>query len=92
MILKNRKYSNAYEIARELEETEETISGYSDIVKKDTELLKQVIYMVDNKDNDEGRKMAVLLCKHPKLSIRDLCDDIMKGVQFEVEDRSSITL
>lgn len=92
MIQKFRKYANAFEMAVQDHEDEDSIGGWSDIVKQDTDLLEQIIKMVDNKDNAEGRKIAVLHCKHKKESIRFLADKIMKGEQFEVEDRTSITL
>jgi hypothetical protein len=91
-IEKFRKYKNAFEMAVQDEETKESISGWSDLVKENKELLVRVIKMVDNKDNDIGRKEAVLLCKHKKESIRYLADKIMKKEIFEVEDRTSIEL
>ena len=87
-----RKYKNAFEMAVQTEEDEYSIAGWSDLVKQDTELLKAVTRMVDNKDNAEGRKIAVLYCKHKKESIRFLSDKVMKGEEFTVEDRSTIEL
>ena len=92
MIEKFRKYANAFEMAIQDHEDQDSISGWSDIVMKDTDLLAAVIKMVDNKDNAEGRKIAVLHCKHRKESIRYLSDKVMKGEPFEVEDRTNITL
>lgn len=92
MIEKFRKYANAFEMAVQDHEDEESISGWSDIIMKDTDLLAAVVKMVDNKDNEEGRKLAVLYCKHKKESVRFLADKVMKGDVFEVEDRTSTTL
>jgi len=92
LIEKYRKYANAFEMSIQDEDTDEAFSGWTDIIRMDTDLLKMVIKMVDNKDNDEGRKMAVLLCKHKKESVRFLADKVMKREPFEVVDRSSITL
>lgn len=87
-----RKYANAFEMAVQDEDTPEAYGGWSDIIKKDTDLLKMVLEMVDNRDNDVGRRMAVILCKHKKESVRYLADKIMKREQFEVVDRSNIEL
>ena len=92
MIEKFRKYANAFEMAIQDEETEDSKAGWSDLVREDTDLLKSVIKMVDNRYNAEGRKIAVLHCKHKKEAIRFLADKVMRGDQFEVEDRSTITL
>lgn len=87
-----RKYANAFEIAILNEDTEETAGGYSDIIRKDTELLKQVLEMVENRNNQLGKAKSILLMKHKKPSVRDLCDKIQKGEPFEVVDRTTITL
>ena len=92
LIEKFRIYANAFEAAVQNEDTEEAFGGWSDIVKQDTDLLKMVIKMVENRDNDEGRKMAVMLCKHRKESIRYIADKVMKREKFEVVDRRNITL
>ena len=92
IIEKFRKYADAFEMAIQDEDTEESFGGWSDIIMKDTELLKQVLHMSENKDNDEGRKWAVLLCKAKKESVRYLADKIMKKEPFVVEDRSHIFL
>lgn len=92
MIEKFRKYKNAFEMAVQTHEDEESISGWSDIVMKETDLLKNVIEMIDNRDNSKGKKIALLLCKHRKESIRFLADKIMKGEHIYVEDRTSIAL
>lgn len=92
IIEKFRKYKNAFESAVQDEDTPEAFAGWSDIIMKDTELLEKVIKMVDNRDNDEGRKLAILLCKHPKYSVKYIADKIMKREKFEVEDRTGIEL
>ena len=92
LIEKFRIYANAFESAVQDEDTAEAFGGWSDIIMKNKELLKQVIHMVENRDNDEGRKMSVLLMKSPKESVRYLCNKIQKGEKFEVEDRRHITL
>jgi hypothetical protein len=92
MIEKIRKYANAIEMAVQNYEDEERIGGWSDIVMKDTQLLEMVRRMIDNRNNDEGKKIAVLLCKHKKESIQWLADKVMKDEIFEVEDRTSISL
>ena len=92
MIEKFRKYQNAFEMAVQDHEDEDSISGWSDIIMKDTDLLAAVIKMVDNKDNAEGRKISVLHCKHKKQSVQYLADKIMKGEEFTVEDRTHISL
>jgi hypothetical protein len=92
LIEKFRKYKNAFEAAVQDEDTAEAFGGWSDIIKQDTELLAMVTKMVDNKDNDEGRKMAVLLCKHRKESVRYISDKVMKREPFEVVDRTTIEL
>jgi len=92
LIEKFRVYQNAFEMAVQNEDTEEAFGGWSDIIKQDTDLLEKVKKMTENKDNDEGRKMAVLLCKHKKLSVQYLADKIMKREKFIVEDRSNIAL
>lgn len=92
IIEKFRKYKNAFESAVQDEDTPEAFAGWSDIIMKDTELLQMVIKMVDNRESDEGRKLAVLLCKHKKESVRYLCDKIMRGEKFIVEDRTNIEL
>jgi len=92
MIEKFREYANAFEMAVQDEDTEDAVGGWSDIVKKDVKLLEQVRKMVKNRDNAEGRKIAVLHCKHKKESIRYLADKVMQRIPFEVEDRTSIEL
>lgn len=92
MIQHIRQYENAFEMAVQTGEDEESISGWSDIILKDTELLKLVSKMAKNADNAEGKKIALMLCKHPKESVRWLSNKIMADEKFEVEDRSTITL
>lgn len=87
-----RTYANAIETAVVTEETEDYIKGYSDLIRLDTELLEKVNRMLLNKDNAEGRKMAVLLCKHEKESVRYMAEKVMKKIPFEVVDRTDITL
>jgi hypothetical protein len=88
-----RNYANAFEMAKVTKETDEEIEGWSDLIRKDTDLLAEVRRMVDpQKSSDERRRVAVLLCQHPKESVRYLADKIMKGEKFEIEDRSHITL
>ena len=92
MIEKFRIYANAFESAVQDEDTPEAYGGWSDVIKQDTDLLTMVTKMVRNRDNDEGRKMAVLLCKAKKESVRYIADKIMRREKFEVEDRSHISL
>jgi len=93
VIIQNiRKYANAVEMAVQDEDTPDAFGGWADIIKQDTDLLKMVRTMLDNKDNDEGRKIAVLLCKHKKPSVRWLADLVMERACIEVEDRLNISL
>jgi len=92
IIEKFRIYANAFESAVQDEDTPEAYGGWSDIIKQETDLLEMVKKMVKNKDNDEGRKIAVLLCKAKKESVRYIADKIMKREKFEFEDRSSTSL
>lgn len=92
MIEKFRIYANAFEAACQDEDPPEAYGGWSDIIKQDTDLLNMVLKMVKNRDNDEGRKTAVLLCKAKKESVRYLADKVMRREIFEVEDRSTISL
>jgi len=87
-----RIYQNAFEISIQDEDSDEVLGGWADLVKEETHLLENVLKMVKNRDNEEGRKLAVLHCKHPKFSIRYLADRIMKGEKFDVIDRSQISL
>ncbi|MFW6121275.1 MAG: hypothetical protein ACOC80_10325 [Petrotogales bacterium] len=91
-IEKYRMYKDAFEMAVQESEDEDSIQGWSDIVRLDTDLLESVKKMVQNRDNQEGRKIAVLHCKHRKKSIRFLSDKIMRGDTFDVEDRTHISL
>jgi len=92
IIEKFRIYANAFEMAVQDEDTPEAYGGWSDVIKQETDLLEMVKKMVKNKDNDEGRKIAVLLCKAKKESVRYIADKIMKREKFEFEDRSSTSL
>lgn len=92
MIEKFRIYANAFESAVQDEDTDEAYGGWSDIIKQETDLLAMVKKMVLNRDNDEGRKMAVLLCKAKKESVRYIADKVMRRENFDVEDRSKIEL
>lgn len=92
LIEKFRVYANAFESAVQDEDTAEAYSGWADIIKQETDLLEMMLKMIKNRDNDEGRKIAVLLCKHRKESVRFVADKVMRREKFEVEDRSNITL
>lgn len=92
LIEKFRIYENAFEVAVQDEETNEAYGGWTDIIRKEKDLLEMVLKMVKNRDNDEGRKMAVLLCKAKKESVRYIADKVMRREKFQVEDRSSTTL
>jgi hypothetical protein len=87
-----RDYANAFETAVQNEESEEAYGGWTDIIMADLELLDTVRKMSYNQNNDEGRKLAVLHCKHPKESIRYLANKIMNGIPYEVVDRTKISL
>ncbi|MFW6311095.1 MAG: hypothetical protein ACOC1K_02545 [Nanoarchaeota archaeon] len=87
-----RRYANAFEIAVQDYEDDECYKGWTALVRKDKKLLATVIDMIENRDNEKGKKLAVLNCKHPKPEIRYLCDKIMKGEKFDVVDRTETTL
>ena len=87
-----RDYANAFESACQDEESEEAYGGWTDIIMSETDLLDIVRKMSYNQNNDEGRKLAVLHCKHPKESIRYLSNKILNGIQYEVVDRTKISL
>lgn len=92
LIEKFRIYQNAFETAIQESDTADEYSGWTDIIRQDKNLLERVVYMVKNRNNDEGLKTAVLLCKHPKQSVQYIADKIMKKEKMVVEDRSTITL
>lgn len=92
IIEKFRIYANAFEAAVQNEDNDEYFGGWSDIIRQESDLLEKVIKMVKNRNNDEGRKMAVLLIKCKKESVRYIAEKIMKRENFEVVDRSNTFL
>lgn len=87
-----RDYANVFECAVQDEESEEAYGGWTDIIMTETELLDVVRKMSYNQNNDEGRKLAVLHCKHPKMAIRYLANKILNGIPYEVVDRTKMSL
>lgn len=87
-----RMYKNAFEICKVTKITDTEIEGWSDLVRIDTDTFDLLAPMALNKENSEGKKLAVLLCKHKKESVRWFAEKILRGDDFVVEDRSTITL
>ena len=88
-----RIYANAIEMVFQEAETDEKYSGATEIIRKNVELFKMVREMILNRDNDIGKKLAVLNLRHPKLSVRWCANEIATPTEeFEVVDRSHITL
>lgn len=87
-----RMYKNAFEMNCMTEDTDEYVAGWSDVVRKEEHLLENIRKMVADKKSQEAKTLAVLHCKHKKESVRLLADKIMKGEDFEIEDRTTIEL
>jgi len=92
-----RIYANAFEIAYQEEETADKFGGWTEVVRKNIDLFEDMKEMFRNKDNDLGKKKAILFLKHKKLSIRYAANEIIQRkdsnpLGFELVDRSHITL
>lgn len=88
-----RLYANCLEWVFQYPETEEKFSGWTEIVRKDINLLNDLREMVLNRDNDKGKTLAVLYLKHQKPSVRYLAHECsQKSWDWELEDRTNITL
>lgn len=85
-------YKNAFETVCITENNDEYDAGWTDIIKKEKHIFKNIKKMVTDRKSQEAKTIAVLYYKHSKKSVRIIADKIINDEDFEIEDRTDISI